>query len=199
MRMSNDSNKKIADYIKVANVTNAGTSVATAAALLGADLVVVALAWDHPPKEGGIVTITFLMLISFVAFINVLHNIMRYEFLLSRFTINEIDKEVHEKDSLELTHIFKAVRFMHLSGLLFTMIAFWTISYKYLISMDDVGYNLFILILPFTLFFLYWIPKIVGVEREVSLRSRESLIQFFIQIIFLVLICLDFFTLLTIP
>ena len=72
MRMSNDSNKNVADYIKVANATNAGTSVATAAALLGADLVVVALAWDHPPKEGGIVTITFLMLISFVAFINVL-------------------------------------------------------------------------------------------------------------------------------
>ena len=42
--MSNDSKKKIADYLKVANVTNAGTSVATAAALLGADLVVVALA-----------------------------------------------------------------------------------------------------------------------------------------------------------
>ena len=199
MRMSNESKKNSAGYIKVATVTNVGTSVATAAALLGADLVVVALAWDNPPLEGGIVTITFLMLISFVAFINVLHNIMRYEFLLSRFTINEIDKEVHEKDSLELTHIFKAVRFMHLSGLLFTMIAFWTISYKYLISMDDVGYNLFILILPFTLFFLYWIPKIVGVEREVSLRSRESLIQFFIQIIFLVLICLDFFRLITIP
>ncbi|GAG59015.1 unnamed protein product, partial [marine sediment metagenome] len=193
MHVSSDSKKKIADYLKVANVTNAGTSVATAAALLGADLVVVALAWDHPPSEGGIVTITFLMLISFVAFINVLHNIMRYEFLLSRFTINEIDKEVHEKDSLELTHILKSVRFMHLSGLLFTMIAFWTISYKYLISMDDVGYNLFILILPFTLFFLYWIPKLVGVEREVSFRSRESLIQLLIQIIFLVLICLDFF------
>jgi len=88
---------------------------------------------------------------------------------------------------------------MHLSGLLFTMIAFWIISYKYLISMDDVGYNLFILILPFTLFFLYWIPKIVGVEREVSIRARESLVQIFIQIIFLVLICLDFFRILTIP
>ena len=72
MRMSNDSNKNVADYIKVANATNAGTSVATAAALLEAYLVLVALAWDQPPKEGGIVTITFLMLISFVAFINVL-------------------------------------------------------------------------------------------------------------------------------
>lgn len=44
--------------------------LASAAALLGADLVVVALAWDNPPSEGGIVTITFLMMISFVAFIN---------------------------------------------------------------------------------------------------------------------------------
>lgn len=84
MCMSNDSKKNLVDYLKMATTTNAGTSVATAAALLGADLVVVALSWDNPPLEGGIVTITFLMLISFVAFINVLHNIMRYEFLLSR-------------------------------------------------------------------------------------------------------------------
>jgi hypothetical protein len=197
MPMSNDSKKKPTDYLKVANATNAGTSVATAAALLGADLVVTALAWDNPPAQGGIVTITFLMLISFVAFINVLHNIMRYEFLLSRFTISEIDKEVHEKDSIELTHIIKAVRFMHLSGLLFTMIAFWIISYKYLVSLE--GYHLVILFLPFILFMLYWIPKFTGVEREVSILSRESLIQLLIQIIFLILICLDFFKLITIP
>ncbi|MHA2283411.1 MAG: hypothetical protein ACXAC5_21435 [Promethearchaeota archaeon] len=197
--MSNDSKKKFADYIKVATTTSAGTSVATAAALLGADLVVVALAWDNPPTEGGIVTVTFLMLISFVAFINVLHYIMRFEFLLSRVKINEIDEKVHEKDSLELTHIMRSVRFMHVTGLLFSMIAFWIISYKYLISMDDVGYNFVILILPFILFLLYWVPKIVGVEREVSFRARESLAQLFIQIIFLILICLDFFRVLTIP
>ena len=82
MPMSNDSKKKTTDYLKVANATNAGTSVATAAALLGADLVVTALAWDNPPAQGGIVTITFLMLISFVAFINVLHYVMRSELLL---------------------------------------------------------------------------------------------------------------------
>ena len=139
------------------------------------------------------------MLISFVAFINVLHHIMRYEFILTRSKMNEIDKKVHEKDSLEVTHIMKSVRFMHLTGLLFSMIAFWIISYKYLISMVDVGYNFFILVLPFILFLMYWVPKIVGVEREVSFRARESLAQFFIQIIFLVLICLDFFKIITIP
>ena len=85
MRMSNDSKKDFGDLIKLFSNTSAGTSVATAAALLGADLVVVALAWDNPPDQGGIVTITFLMLISFVAFINVLHYIMRSELLISRF------------------------------------------------------------------------------------------------------------------
>ena len=159
--------------------------------------MVVAIAWDNPPTEGGIVTITFLMLISFVASINVLHTIMRSELLMSRLKMDEIDKKVREKDFIEISHILKSVRFMHLTGLLFTMISFWIIGYKYLISLE--GYHLVILMLPFILVILYWFPKIVGVEREVSFLSRESIVQLLIQIIFLVLICLDFFTSLSIP
>jgi len=198
MCMSNDSKNNTAERLKVASNTSVGTVTATAAALLGADLVVVALAWDNPPDAGGIITITFLMLISFVAFINVLHHIMRSELLLSRLKMNGIDEKERGKDSLEFSHILKSVRFMHVGGLLFTMIAFWIISYKYLLE-SPLGYHLVILFLPFTLFLLYWVPKIMGVEREVSFRSRESLVQLFIQIIFLVLICLDFFRILTIP
>lgn len=63
--------KSDSDASAVASTSSAAT--ASAAALFGADLVVVALAWDNPPSEGGIVTITFLMMISFVAFINVMH------------------------------------------------------------------------------------------------------------------------------
>jgi len=60
-------------------------------------------------------------------------------------------------------------------------------------------YNLVILILPFVLFVLFWFPKFLGVEPEVTLLSRESLTQLVIQIVFLFLICLDFFKVLTIP
>ena len=56
-----------------AGVGSSGPVMTAAAALIGANLVVVALAWDSPPTAGGIVTITFLMMISFVFFINVLH------------------------------------------------------------------------------------------------------------------------------
>jgi len=73
----------------VAAAPSTGASMATAAAVLGADLVVVALAWDSPPLVPGggtgIVTITFLMLISFVLFLNELHMMMRYEYLISQF------------------------------------------------------------------------------------------------------------------
>jgi len=174
-----------------------GTAVATAAALLGADLVVVALAWDHPPSEGGIVTITFLMMISFVSFISVLHQTMRYELLITILDIKEKEDKDTEKEFREIHQISKWLRFLHVSGLLFTMIAFWIISYKYLISLD--GYYVVILLLPFILFFLYWLPKIEGVEKEVGLLSLESLMQLMIQIIFLVLICLDFFKIIIIP
>jgi hypothetical protein len=195
--LSKDSQKDLFDLAKKGSTPSVGSSTATAAALLGADLVVVALSWDNPPTEGGIITITFLMLISFIAFIHVLHQTMRSEFLTSRFTMKEKDKRSMEEDFREFSQIVRAIRTMHITGLLFTMIAFWVISYKYLISSE--GYQLVILLLPFILFFLYWIPKMMGVEREVTFRSRESLVQLFIQVLFLTLICLDFFRVLTIP
>jgi len=114
--------------------------------------------------------------------------------MLKKEGMNERDRE---KSSRELNQIAKWARYFHVGGLLFTMIAFWIISYKYLISL--VGYQIAILLLPFILFILYWLPKIIGVEREVSIFSRESLMQLLIQIVFLVLICLDFLIVITIP
>lgn len=73
------------DY--TSGVINTGPIMATAAALLGSNLVVIALAWDNPPAAGGIVTITFLMMISFVAFINVLHELMRAAYLIPRLKL----------------------------------------------------------------------------------------------------------------
>lgn len=171
---------------------NTGASVASVASLLGADLVVVALAWDNPPSEGGIVTITFLMMISFVAFINVLHQTMRIEYIYPNLKNTEMKEELLR----ELGQIGKWTRIFHVMGFLFTMIAFWLISYKYLISLS--GYHIGILSLPFILFILYWMPKVIGIEREVSFLSRESLVQLIIQILFLALICLDFLKIITI-
>jgi len=173
-----------------AGVGSTGPVVATAAALIGSDLVVVALAWDSPPLAGGIVTITFLMIISFVFFINVLHQIMRADQIFSRLKLLENDEEAKGKIHMELSQISRWARYMHVTGLIFTMIAFWIISYKYLISI--VGYHLIILFLPFILFVLTWIPKLTGIEKEVSFRSRETVMQLIIEVIFLVLICLDF-------
>ncbi|MBY9019638.1 MAG: hypothetical protein KGD67_01175 [Candidatus Lokiarchaeota archaeon] len=172
--------------------------MATAAAVLGSNLVVVALAWDHPPEEGGIVTITFLMMISFVFFVNVLHYIMRAEYLITRLRMTENDEEANGKILKELSRISRGSRFMHVSGLVFTMIAFWVISYKYLVSIPDVGYHPIVIALPFILFILSWLPKFFGIEKEVSVKSGEPIMQLIIEIIFLLLICLDFLRVITI-
>jgi len=84
-----------------------GAVLATAAAVLGSNLVVVALAWDNPPAAGGMVTITFLMMISFVAFIDVLHFLMRIDYLVSRLKLLENDEEAEGKILLELNKISK--------------------------------------------------------------------------------------------
>ncbi len=186
--MSQRSNLTLSDYKAAGGST--GPVLATAAALLGSNLVVVALAWDNPPAAGGIISITFLMMISFVAFINVLHYLMRAEYILSRLRLLENDEGAKGKIMQELSQISRWSRYMHVSGLIFTMIAFWIISYKYLISI--VGYQLIVLLLPFVLFVLIWIPKLAGIEKEVSVKSRESVMQLIIEVIFLVLICLDF-------
>ena len=162
---------------------------ATAAAVLGSNLVVVALAWDNPPAAGGMVTITFLMMISFVAFVDVLHYLMRIDYLVGRLKLLENDEEAEGKILLELNRISKLVRLMHITGIVLTMIAFWVISYKYLVSIPEVGYHPILLLLPFVLFVLFWLPKFYGVEQEVSIKSRESVMQIIIQVIFLLLIC----------
>ena len=185
-----------ADKIKVGKA-GTGTVTASAAAILGANLVVVALAWDNPPDEGGIVTITFLMMIAFVEFINVMHYILRYEYLIGHIKVKAMEEKVVEKDTRELNQISKWVRYFHGSGLLFTMVAFWIISYKYLISL--AGYHIAILLLPFILFILYWLPKAIGIEKEVAFLSAESLLQILPQIVVLALIFLDFFKILRIP
>ncbi|NVM46293.1 MAG: hypothetical protein HWN79_15385 [Candidatus Lokiarchaeota archaeon] len=133
------------------------------------------------------------MMIAFVFFVNVLHYIMRAEYLVTRLRLIENNGETKEKVVQELNRISRMSRFMHVGGLLFTMIAFWIISYKYLISMPGVGYHPIVLALPFILFVLFWVPKLVGIEKEVSVKSRETIIQLIIEIIFLIYICLDFF------
>jgi hypothetical protein len=127
-----------------------------------------------------------------VAFVDVLHYLMRLDYIVSLLKLKEDDEEAVEKLAKELNNISKMVRFMHISGLVLTMIAFWVISYKYLVSIPEVGYHPIVLLLPFILFALFWIPKFYGVEQEVSIKSRESVIQIVIQVIFLILICLDF-------
>lgn len=159
--MSEKPYSDVAD-VMIRSTSSYGAATASAAALLGADLVVVVLSWDHPPSEGGIVTITFLMMISFVSFINVMHQIMRAEYLISRIKVKGTVEKVVEKGTRELNQISKWARHMHVSGLLFTMIAFWIISYKYLISL--AGYHVVILLLPFILFILYWTSKFIGIE-----------------------------------
>lgn len=191
--MNDISKEEIEDVTKFTSAGGRGAMLASAAALLGANLVVIALAWDNPPSEGGIGTITFLMMISFVFFIHVMHQLMRFEYVLSRIGIGEKEKKHYR----EINYLAKNLRFMHVSGLLFTMIAFWIISYKYLVSL--LGYNIIILTLPFILFLQHWIPKLRGLEREITFRSLESILQLVIQIAFLVLICLDFLRIITIP
>lgn len=122
---------------------------------------------------------------------------MRFEYLVTQLKTKGMNEKDRENVSRELNQITKWARYFHIGGLLFTMIAFWIISYKYLISL--AGYQIAILLLPFILFFLYWVPKIIGVEREVSMFSRENLLQLLIQVVFLVLICLDFLRVITIP
>ena len=119
------SKNRFEDIAKVFKKGVGGVSagVSAAAALLGADLVVVALAWDNPPSEGGIITITFLMMISFIAFIHVLHTTMRVEYIGSRSQLEDISQEVGESDAEELLRISKWTRFMHLTGFMFTMLA----------------------------------------------------------------------------
>lgn len=153
--------------------------------MIGAVLTILALIWQEPPAGNkGIVTATFLLMISFIFFVN---------------SVSTNSKAYFEAQSGKnpQSKINQWVTFAEYSfGFGFTLVvcAFSLLGYSYL--MDFLNGALLALFLPITFNVITLVIMLVynTINSGSPLRSLKRSIWAILEILFLIVICLDFFT-----
>jgi len=182
--MSNEEQQKInvRDWITLSTV------------MIGAVLTILALIWQLPPPTShGIVTSTFLLMISFIFFVNSVSANSKAQF--------EANQERIAEERIERFVTFAEYSF----GLGFTLVitGFTILGYGYLL--DYIGRELLTLFLPITflvttwlIIFIYNIINYMGKPLG-AIRSLKRNLWIFLELICLVIIIFDFFEILLIP
>jgi hypothetical protein len=161
--------------------------------MIGIVLTILALIWQSVPSS-GIVVATFLLMISFVLFVNSVSANSKAAF------------EAADSGTMDISKIKRFVSFAEYSfGLGFTFVinAFALLGYKYLI--DFVGKTIITLILPTSFLLTAWILVMIYNSINYSgrgfkiLRSIKRNIWIFMELIALAFIILDFFNVILIP
>ena len=160
--------------------------------MIGAVLTILALIWQVPPPN-GIVTATFLLMVSFIFFVN---------------SVSANSKAAFEANAGEVSEdrINRFLTFAEYSfGLGFTLIitGFTILGYEYLLNY--IGRELTTLLLPITflgttwvIIFLYNLINYFGKPLS-AIRSLKRNLWILLELICLVALILDFFQILLIP
>jgi hypothetical protein len=154
--------------------------------MIGAVLTILALIWQFRPSR-GIVTATFLLMLSFILFVNSVsaNSKANFELKLKDFNLKKINKFVS----------FAEYTF----GLGFTLviIGFSVLGYKYL--MDFTSESIYAFILPVTFLLVAWILIFIYNTINYSgksikgLRSMKRNLWIFIELGSLAAITVDYF------
>lgn len=160
--------------------------------MIGAVLTILALIWQVPPTN-GIVTPTFLLMVSFIFFVNSVsaNSKAQFEANLGKVKEERINRFV----------IFAEYSF----GLGFTLIitGFTILGYEYLL--DYIGRELVTLLLPITFLVTTWV--VIFIYNLINyfgkplgaLRSLKRNLWILLELICLIIIIFDFFEILIIP
>jgi hypothetical protein len=160
--------------------------------MIGAVLTILALIWQFKPSY-GIITVTFLLMLSFILFVNSVSANSKANFEIK-------SKKVPEKQ------ISRFVAFAEYTfGLGFTLVitGFSILGYKYFL--DFAGRTLTALILPLTFMITAWLMIIIYNTINYSgkalktIRSLKRNLWILMELSCLVLIVLDFFEIILIP
>ncbi|MFX1280742.1 MAG: hypothetical protein ACFFA3_15305 [Promethearchaeota archaeon] len=160
--------------------------------MIGAVLTILALIWQFPPPD-GIVTSTFLLMLSFVFFVNSVS-------ANSKANFEANSGEAHED------RIKRFVNFAEYSfGLGFTLviIGFSVLGYKYILLY--AGRELITLILPIAFLVTAWV--VIFIYNLINyfgkplgaIRNLKRNLWILIELICLIIIILDFFEVFTLP
>ena len=181
--MSNEEKKQInvKDWITLSTV------------MIGAVLTILALIWQLPPTSGGIGSVTFLLMLSFILFVN------------SVSANSKANYEASLKETIE-ERVSRFVTFAEISfglGFTFVISGFTILGYKYLLV--SIGRNLVTLMLPITFLLTAWIMifiyNVINYSGKAlkAVRSMKRNLWMFLELISLVIIIFDFFEVFSIP
>jgi hypothetical protein len=161
--------------------------------MIGAVLTILALIWQVPPASGGIGTTTFLLMLSFILFVN------------SVSANSKANFEVNLENSSEkrVQHFVSFAEYTFGLGFTFVIAGFTILGYKYLLF--NLGRSLVTLMLPviflitaWVLIFIYNLINYSGKALKV-VRSMKRNLWIFLELICLVVIVFDFFEVFSIP
>ncbi|MHA2009102.1 MAG: hypothetical protein ACXABO_16795 [Promethearchaeota archaeon] len=160
--------------------------------MIGALLTILALIWQVPPPN-GIGTATFLLMLSFILFVNSVsaNSKAQFEANIGKITEKQVNRWV----------TFAEYSF----GAGFTLVisAFTILGYKYLLG--AIGRSLVTMMLPITFLVTAWIMifiyNIINYSGKAlkAIRSFKRMLWIFLELICLVIIVFDFFEIFTIP
>ena len=160
--------------------------------MIGAVLTILALIWQIPPPN-GIITATFLLMVSFIFLVN---------------SVSANSKAQFEANSGNITEerINRFVSFAEYSfGFGFTLIimGFTILGYEYLLYY--AGRQIITLLLPIVFLFTAWILIFIynllnyfG-KQFGAIRNLKRNLWIFLEIICLVIIIMDFFQIIVVP
>ena len=160
--------------------------------MIGALLTILALIWQFKPTN-GIITVTFLLMMSFILFINSVtaNSRARYE---SQF------EEVSED---KVKRFISFAEYTFGLGFTFVIIGFVILGYKYLL--DFTSRHIVALFLPVTIFLLAWIMMAIYNMLSYSgkgvkiVKNWKRNIWLLIELGCLFLIILDYYQIFLIP
>jgi hypothetical protein len=154
--------------------------------MIAAVLTILALIWQVPPTR-GIVTVTFLLMVSFILFVNSVSSNSRANFEL----------KLKNYDEKKVNRFISFAEYTFGMGFTLVIIGFSILGYVYLL--DFVGQVFYALLLPIVFLVVAWAMIIIYNTISYSgkafkgLRSIKRNLWVIMEFICLVAIFLDFF------
>ena len=154
--------------------------------MIGAVLTILALVWQVPPTR-GIVTVTFLLMVAFILFVNSVSANSRAQFEL----------KLKDFDEIKVNRFVSFAEYTFGMGFTLVIIGFSILGYVYLL--DFIGQGLYALLLPIVFIVVAWIMIIIYNTINYSgkslkgLRSIKRNLWVIMEFICLVAIFIDFF------
>ena len=116
--------------------------------MIGAVLTILTLIWANAPSN-GIVTITFLLMLAFIFFVN----------SVSTNSKAKYESKLKTVDQKKVNQFVSFAEYSFGLGFTFVIIGFAFLGYKYLL--DFVGYNILTLMLPIVFLLTAWIIIVI--------------------------------------